>query len=182
MQRPLQITFRDIRHSDAIESHIREKVEKLEQFYDRIIGCRVVVGEVRRHHHQGRWLNIRVDLTVPGAEIVINRDKAEDAMVAIRDAFDVARRKLEDHVRRQRGDVKAHELERHGTVARLFPDEGYGFITADDGTELYFHRYNVVHPDFDQLNEGDEVVFLEEMAEEGPQANRVSVGKHHPVG
>jgi cold shock CspA family protein len=75
--------------------------------------------------------------------------------------------------------VKAHELSRHGKVTRLFVDEGYGFIEMPDGRELYFSRDNVVHPAFDELRPGTEVQFIEELAAEGPQAKRVSVGKHH---
>lgn len=178
MQIPLQITFRDVESSAAIETHVREKAQKLELFYDRITSCRVVIGMIQKHHHQGKLYNVRIDLTVPGSEIVINRDKAQDVYVAIRDAFDSARRKLDDYGRKQRGDVKAHEPEAKGQVARMFPEEGYGFIRKPDGTEVYFHRYNVVYPEFDQLTEGDEVLFLEEVAGEGLQANRVSAGKH----
>jgi ribosomal subunit interface protein len=174
MQLPLQITFRDLPRSEAVETEIREKVEKLNQFSDRIVGCRVTLGLIRKHKHQGRLYNVRVDLTVPGSEIVINRDRAEDLYVAIRDAFDHAKRKLEDYARRIRGDTKVHEEESRGRIIRLFGDEGYGFVQREaDGTEFYFHRFNVVHPDFDQLNIGDEVVFLEEAGAEGPQANRV---------
>ncbi len=180
MQIPLQITFRDVPPSDAVEAHVRDKAEKLEVFYDKIMGCRVVVGMIQRHHHQGKLYNVRIDLTVPGGEVVVNRDRAEDVYVAIRDAFDHAKRRLEDYGRRQRGEVKAHEMELHGRVARLFPEEGYGFIETPEGRELYFHRYNVVHPEFDQLAVGEEVVFLEEPAGEGFQANRISVGRHRP--
>jgi ribosomal subunit interface protein len=175
MQLPLQVTFRDVPHSDAIEAAIREKAEKLDRFYDRIMAVRAVVGTIQRHHHQGKLYNIRLDITVPGGEIVINRDKAEDIYVAIRDAFDAARRKLEDFARKQRGEVKTHEVESRGRIARLFPEEGYGFIETATGDELYFHRFNVVHPDFEHLRVGDEVTFLVETADEGLQANRVTV-------
>jgi len=181
MQLPLQISLHGIEHSDALYNAIRDKAEKLDEFYDKIMGCRAVVGMIQRHQHQGKLFNIRLDITVPGGEVVVNRDKAEDVYVAIRDAFDHAKRRLEDYARRQRGDTKTHEMELHGRVARLFAEQDYGFIEAADGKELYFHRYNVVHPDFDQLKVGDEVMFLEESAAEGLQANRVSVGKHHPA-
>jgi ribosomal subunit interface protein len=177
MPLPLQIVFREVPRSEAIESAIRDKAGKLDEFFDRIMGCRVTVGIIQKHRHQGKLYNIRVDLSVPGSEIVINRDKAEDIYVAIRDAFDHARRRLEDYARRHRGDVKAHELESHGRIVRLFGDEGYGFIETAQGTQFYFHRFNVAHPDFDDLEVGDEVVFLEEAGAEGPQANRVSA--HH---
>jgi ribosomal subunit interface protein len=97
MQTPLQITFRDMPHSDALETHIREKAQKLEQFYPSLIGCRVVVEQVGKHHQHGNPFNIRIDLTVPRAEIVIDRQENEDAYVALRDAFDAAKRRLEDH-------------------------------------------------------------------------------------
>jgi ribosomal subunit interface protein len=178
MPLPLQIVFHNVQHSDAVEAAIREKANKLDQFFGRIMGCRVTVGLIQKHKHQGKLFNIRIDLTVPGSEIIVNRDKAEDIYVAIRDAFDHAKRMLEDYARRLRGDIKTHEPESRGRIVRLLPDEGYGFIEKSDGTEFYFHRFSVAHPDFDRLLIGDEVVFLEEPAGEGMQANRVSVRKH----
>lgn len=178
MQTPLRITIRDLPPSAAIENHIREKAAKLEQFYPRIMGCRVVVETPGKHKHQGRLFNVRIDLTVPGGELVVGRDLNEDMYVALRDAFDAARRRLEDYGRRQRGEVKSHELASRGRVARLFPEAGYGFIEAHDGREIYFHRDKVVTPDFARLEVGTEVQFIEEMAGEGRQAKRVSAGKH----
>ena len=109
MQTPLQITIRDIEHSDALETHIREKAGKLEEFFDRIISCKVVVEMPHKHHNQGKHFNVRVDILVPGNEIVVNRDRSEDVYVALRDAFDAAKRQLEDYSRKIRGDVKKHE-------------------------------------------------------------------------
>jgi len=109
MQLPLQITFRGLPHSDALETAIRERAVKLDRFHPRITSCRVVVELAGRHQQQGKQFVVRLDIGVPGAEIAVNRDHAEDAMVAVRDAFDAARRKLEDHAREQRGDVKHHE-------------------------------------------------------------------------
>ena len=109
MQIPLQITIRDMPASAALEDHIREKAAKLELFYPPLMGCRVVIELPHKHKHQGKLFNVRIDLTVPGSEIVINRDQSEDIYVALRDAFDAAKRKLEDYGRRQRGDVKTHE-------------------------------------------------------------------------
>lgn len=179
MQVPLQITIRDVPHSDALEAHIREKAAKLESFHPRITSCRVTIEELRKHHHQGREFRVRVDVRVPGREIVVDRDHHEDVYVALRDAFDSAKRQLEEVVREKRGDVKLHEMPQHGTVARLLANEGYGFIQTADGRELYFSRENVVHPPFEHLALGQEVQFIEELAAEGPQAKRVTVGKHH---
>ena len=112
MQIPLQITIRDVEHSEALETHIRGKVEKLEEFFKSIISCRVVVEMPHKHHHQGKQFNVRIDIGVPGSEIVVNRDHAEDVYVALRDAFDAAKRQLEDYARKIRGDVKTHEPRR----------------------------------------------------------------------
>lgn len=178
MQVPLQITYRDMERSDALDARIRDKAAKLEEFHPHIVSCHVVVEERHRHHQQGKQFTVNIDVRVPGHEVVINRDHHEDVYVSVRDAFDAAGRKLEDLARVRRGDVKTHELPQRGTVARLFGDEGYGFIETADGRELYFSRENVVEPAFDQLATGTRVQFIEELAGEGRQAKRVSVGKH----
>ena len=178
MKTPLQITFRGIERSDAIETHIREKAEKLETFFEPIMSCRVVVEVPHQHKTQGKSFNVRIDIGVPGGEIVVNRDRDEDVYVALRDAFDAAKRQLEDHGRRLRRETKAHAQEYTGLVARLVPEEAYGFIRRADGSELYFSFNNLVNVSFDQIKEGDVVKFIEEMAAEGPQAKRVSVGQH----
>ena len=182
MEPIIQITTRDIPHSDALESRIREKAKKLEQFYPHIMGCRVVIELPHKHKHQGRVFNVRLDITVPGGELIVNREANEDVYVSVRDAFDAATRQLEDYARRQRGDTKVHAPVLHGKVIRLIEDEGYGFIEAFDGRELYFHRENLANGNFDQLTEGIEVQFLEDIGSEGYQAKRVSTGKHHVPG
>lgn len=178
MQVPLQITIREMQHSDALEASIREHAAKLELFHPRIGSCRVAVEQTRRHHRQGRQFTVRIDVRVPGEEIVVTRDHHEDVYVAVRDAFDAAKRQLEEVIREKRGDIKGHPVPLHGKVARILVDEGYGFIETADGRELYFSRENVVHPSFENLEPGIAVQFIEELAAEGPQAKRVSVGKH----
>lgn len=108
MQTPLQITIRDIPPSEALETHIRDKANKLEEFFNHIMSCRVVVEMPHKHHRQGKQFNVRLDIGVPGGEIVVNRDHAEDVYVALRDAFDAAKRQLEDYARKLHGNVKTH--------------------------------------------------------------------------
>jgi ribosome-associated translation inhibitor RaiA len=110
MRLPLQITLRDMPHSDALETDIRGRVEKLEQFYPHMMGCHVTVELPGKHKHQGKDFNVRIDMTVPGSEIVVNRGHGEDVYVVLRDTFDAARRKLEDYSQKQRGEVKNHSL------------------------------------------------------------------------
>jgi len=116
MQTELQITVRDMEHSAALDERIREKVRKLEQVYSRIMSCRVVLEAPHRHKHQGKQFTVRLDVAVPGKEIVVTHDHHEDMYVALRDAFNAARRQLEEHGRIQRGDVKNHARE-NGTAA-----------------------------------------------------------------
>lgn len=112
MQIPLQITIRDVEHSAALETHIREKAKKLEEFCSHITSCRVVVEEPHRHHHQGKQFGVRIDIGVPGREIVVNHDHDSDVYVALRDAFATAKRQVEEYARIHRGDVKTHEPKR----------------------------------------------------------------------
>lgn len=112
MQIPLQITIRDVEQSDALETHIREKAEKLDDFFNHIMSCRVVVEMPHKHHSQGKHFNVRIDIGVAGGEIVVNRDKAEDVYVALRDAFDAAKRQVQEYARKIRGEVKKHESRR----------------------------------------------------------------------
>lgn len=99
MKTPLQITYRDIPPSDALDTHIREKAQKLEQLFADIISCRVVIEQPAKNQQQGRPFNIHINLGVPGKEIVVDRQENEDAYVALRDAFDAAKRQLEDYAR-----------------------------------------------------------------------------------
>lgn len=100
MRLPLQITARDIELTEAIETAVRKKAEKLDQFSDRIMACRVVIECPHKHHHKGVLYNVHIDLTVPGAELVVKREPNEDLYVALRDAFDAAARQLREHMDR----------------------------------------------------------------------------------
>lgn len=185
MQLPIQITWRNLAASDAIESAVYEKAQKLEHFAKHITSCRVIIEAPHKHHHQGNIYHVKIDITLPGAEILATQhsDKHhahEDVYVAIRDAFNAARRQLEDYERKRRGDTKAHESLPHGKVIQLFPDENYGIIESNDKREIYFHRNSVIGADFDKIETGASVHYTEEMGENGPQAGTVHVeGKHH---
>lgn len=187
MKLPLQITFRDMLHSDSLEAHIREKAAKLDEFYGHIMACHVVIEQPHGHHHQGKLFHVTIDLTLPDGELLVNRSPHEhhaheDAYVAIRDAFKSARRQLQDFVRKQRGKVKKHEIPGHGKISEIVGDKDFGRILTPDGREIYFHRNSLVDGDFDALAIGDEVRFDEESGDEGPQASSVqTVGKHHIV-
>lgn len=176
---PLEVTFKNLSHSNAIEAEVRERAEKLDRFHPHIISCRVVIEAQRgRTSAAGQVYHVRVELSVPNAVLAVHEEKQqrrfhEDIYVAVREAFDAARRELEDVARRQRWYVKSHEEQPRGRVTKLFPDRGYGFLETPDGLEVYFHKNSVLHHGFGKLAVGTEVRFVEEQGEQGPQASTV---------
>jgi ribosomal subunit interface protein len=186
MSMPIQVVFEHIEQSDFIEARVRDEIKKLERYYDRIVSVRAVVSRPRHRRQKGDTYSVRLHLTVPGApEIVVSRDPAatgrhEDMQVTIRDAFDAARRQLQDFARERQGQVKIHETPPHGVIQSLVPEGDHGFIAASDGREIYFHRNCVADGMFNSLTVGQEVRFSEAIGEKGPQATIVKpVGKHH---
>lgn len=187
MQLPLQITFRNMDSSEAVEARVRSEAEKLDTLYDQIMHCRVVVEAHHKHRHKGNLYHVRIDLTVPGSELVVSREPdqhhaREDVYVAVRDAFNAACRQLKAFASRSRRDVKTHEVPPHGKISELFTEKGFGKIESSDGREVYFHENSVLNADFDKLEIGTEVRFVAEEGDQGPQASTVKVvGKHHVV-
>lgn len=187
MDVPVQISFRGMDPSEFLEAEVRRRVAGLGQVAGRIVACKVMLEETHRRHTKGNVYHVRIDITVPGREIVVSRDTGEnhaheDMHVAIRDAFQAARRRLEDHARRASGAVKAHAAPSLGRVVTLFPEKGYGFIATEDGQEIYVHRNAVPNGGFDRLCLGDRVryVLAPEPGEKGAQASTVEVvGNNH---
>lgn len=205
---PLQITFRNVRKPPTAELWIRVEAAKLEEFYRRIMGCRVAIERPRRHQ-EARPYHVRIDLTVPGGELVIRQEptlrtrarQTGEAEIrkrlevgnqhkhlhrAIQDAFKAAGRRLQDYARRQRGDVKHRESPPVAKVSQVFKDKDYGFLVTPEGREIYFHKDSVLNRAFARLRIGAVVSFTEEQGEKGPQASSVRIaakqgGAHWPV-
>ena len=113
MRLPIQITYRNLQKSNAVDRFVRAKAAGLEKRCRDLVSCRVAVEAPHRHHHVGNLYHVRVNLTLTGGEVVAGRDPAlhqahEDVFVAVRDAFRAARRELMDFVRERRGQVKSH--------------------------------------------------------------------------
>ncbi len=180
MKLPLQVTFRQVDPSPALESRIRELAARLERYSDQIMGCHVTVMAPHRHSHQGALYDVRIDITVPDREIAIHRANPrdpshEDPYVALRDAFRAARRRLQDYERRRYRRPKQRAELPHGRISELDPARGFGRIETADGRLVYFHGHSVLGCPFDQLQVGDQVRFVEEPGDRGPQASTVHV-------
>ena len=176
MDIPLQITTRNIELSEPVKEDLRKRTMKLNTFFSRIIRCRVTVEVPHRYKKQDLnavEYNVRIDMTVPGKEIVIKKRPDRDLDIAVREAFDAAKRKLEDYATRLRGDVKQHSVSPHGIVTSVFPTGRYGFLSTEDGREIYFHENSVLDKNFRSLKAGSSVRYNEEMGEKGPQASTV---------
>ncbi len=108
MKVPVQILFHGMEASDALEASVRDHAHKLELFAPDIMACRVAIDEPPKHQRQGRAFGVRIDLILPGHELVANRAHSEDVYIALRDAFDNMRRQVVDVTRQRRGQVKQH--------------------------------------------------------------------------
>lgn len=184
MQTQPQVSFDDIPIDEAVRDAVLRHIDELESTYHRITGCHVVVAQPHRHHRAGRLYSVRIDLIVPGAEIVVNRNHPldhahEDVFVALRDSFNAVRRQLEDHVRHLRGAEKPHTPRAMGRVTQIFPLQGYGFLETPDGREIYFHQHALSQNDFRMVDVGSTVRFSVEAGDEGPQAAHVQLVHPH---
>ncbi len=108
MPADVRISFRGMDASPAVEAKVKQRAAELAQFSDRVTTCRVVLEAAHRRHHQGNIYHVTVDLALPGGKVVVSHEPAqnhahEDLYVAVRDAFDAVRRRLQDHVRQQVG-------------------------------------------------------------------------------
>jgi cold shock CspA family protein len=204
MRWPLQITYRRVKPTAEIEEWIRDEAEKLDIFYNQVMACRVMVEIPHRHRRKGDFYHVRIDVKVPGGEIVVNREPSrasdirhlgegasskhleleaphKNPRLAIKSAFRTVERRLQDYARCQRGDIKVHAPLAEGFVSRLVREEGYGFLTANDGREIYFHENSVLNAGFSRLLVGTAVSFFEEQGEKGPQASTVRILDEHKM-
>jgi ribosomal subunit interface protein len=177
MKLPLEISARDVRINDEIEELIRDKASKLGRFYDQIIGCRIKVDMPHRSQRNGMTYRVRIDVTVPGGELIVKREPDEDLHAAIVSSFETAQRRVKEYIEKQRGEVKTHFDKPVARVIRIFPEQGYGFLATPEGREVYFHENAVLDGKFGVLNVGAEVTFIEETGDKGAQASSVALAR-----
>lgn len=194
-----QITFRNMETSGKLEEVVLKEAEKLDRFFSRIVSCRVTIEGPRRQEYGGLF-RVRIDLGVPGEELVVehnptlrsrlqeidaprkskalepNRER-RDAKLAIHQAFLEMRRRLQDYARRLRERTKQRAALPVGKVMRISPDRQFGFLETPDGQDVYFHRNSVLGDHFDELRAGSPVRFALDAGEKGPQASTVRIAR-----
>lgn len=169
--------------SAGIEAEIESRVSTLERFFDRLIGCEVVLEAPAHASRKGHPVAVRLEIAVPGGPPVVvsrphhDRTDHDDPYLALRDAFNAAKRQLQDRARKQRGDVKVHEPPDIARIWHLVPTERYGFILNGEGVEIYFHENALVGVDYDDLEVGNEVLYVvhDKEGDKGPQASTVKL-------
>ncbi len=182
MRVPLEISYRNVEKTEYIENMIHEKSAKLERFSDQIISCRVAIEKLHRHQQTGQPYRVRIELSVPpGHELVANKNSTEGNIhntipVVLKEAFGALERQLKKLTEQQRGKTKKHPAqEANAMVSKILKEENYGFIKSLDGRDIYFHRNSVLNDDFDRLEIGTGVRYVEEEGDRGPQASTVQI-------
>jgi len=188
MQAPIEIAFHNIEQADWAEDAIRDHVARLEQMFDRLTTCRVRVDQRANNSNNTIPPVVRIELSVPGhRDIVVAHEpdrlqrkfQAPDLHNAINEAFRIAERRLgqfKDQLK-DRTAAGRHEAanEMLGQIVEITPAEDFGFLLTASGGLLYFHRNSVLTGDFDRLEVGDQIHYVEEMGDTGPIATKVRV-------
>ena len=193
MQIPLEIAFHNIESSRPAEDAIRSHVARLERIFSHMTGCRVRVDQRNQNRNETIPPVVHIDISVPGHNDVVvahepghlqRKFQAPDLRNAINEAFRIAEQrlskvkdKLTDHGTAQLAHEAANEF--RGQVAELTPDEDFGFLMTKEGGLLYFHRNSLLTGDFDRLQRGDDLTYVEDLGDTGPIATKVRVTKAH---
>jgi cold shock CspA family protein len=170
-----------------VRETIEARIQKLETVCKPILSCRVILEAPANHHRKGDPFHVRIEAMLTDGKVVVKHSESmytgkrdsdttsgrKCLMLAVRGAFGAARRKLQEHARLRRADVKTHEPNLTATVSRLFPKEGYGYLETPDGREIYFHENSVLGSPFKSLKTGARAQFVEESGVKGPQASTV---------
>lgn len=180
-----EITYRNVEKTDAIDSLIHEKINKLERVCNYISSCYIAVEKIHDRPSSGSPYRVRIDITVPPSQEIVADSNPGDTNqyveldTVIRDAFGMAQRQLRELARQQRDSDKSRDNNQSedttGLVTKLFREQGYGFIKTLDGQDIYFHRNSVLHDDFDRIEIGTGVRFFATEGDKGLQASTVQI-------
>src|SRR6476661_6926963 len=176
LQVPLEIAFHNIDSSEWAEEEVRTRVTDLEKLYDRLVSCRVRIDQRAKDLTGAIPPVVHIELGIPGRpdlvvshepEHLLRKYQHPDLRKAIHEAFRIAQRRLRDLKEQREGRTKEprHDSENQslGQVVELTPDADHGFLLTKEGGLLYFHRNAVLIGDFDRLDRGDEVYYVEDV-------------------
>ena len=171
----LEVESRNIAMTPRWKTEIEERMAALQHGHDDIIHGRVTLTKNRHHKKQANVAEALVLVTIPTRHTLTSRKKEKTFEEAIRAAFDAVAIELRKY-REKRADtvVRIEPLPQlRGVVSKVFPQQGYGFILNDGGGEVYFHKNAVKGIPFNDMEDGQDVIFENEPGEKGPQATIV---------
>jgi cold shock CspA family protein/ribosome-associated translation inhibitor RaiA len=187
MNVPLSINFKGLEKSEALETLVRSKAEKLEKLCSYLSSCSVSIERIQEHQRNGQPFRVRIDMTVPpGHELSVTRAESEGEMhtaltTGIRNAFKAAEQQLRKLKGKQIGRVKNHPQQVvDAVIVEINREEGWGYLQTTDDRKLYFHEHSVLHGGIERLAIGTGVSFSEELGEKGPQATSVRIIEKRP--
>jgi len=189
MQTPVEIIWHNMDPARHVEKRVNQRVARLERFFGRIVRCHVVVEAPHERRRTGNQYEVRLEVSVPGGELAINRKPGNDfahadVLVAVRDAFDAMERQLRRWKDEHSGRPEAREAPLQGRITEINAAKQSGQIATTDGRLVYFHRNAVVTGDFERMNAGDTVELVVDRGEDaaGAHASTVrSIGAHRFV-
>jgi len=176
MSASVDIVVKNVESTEAIQSRIQRNVEKLPLFHNNIEFCKVIVDVPQKHKYQGKLFTVHIEIGVPKKRLVVNRKVDENLYIAIREAFAAMKRQLDEYNHKQKNHIKQHPETLRGKITRLYSD--YGFIESSDGREFYFNESSLLHPDFEAVDIGTPVHFLESLMDDGLQAVHISANSN----
>ena len=191
MQTAPEVIFKDVDRSPWVEQYIAERCAHLEKFCDEITRCHVTISKEAASHRTGNRYSVMVEVRMPKHhDLAVKKQKDIVDMptqlpAVINQAFGAIEKQLKKTVALRRHDDQPRTLgqphgQPHGTIEKVFEEEGYGFIrTVEDDRQFYFHRNSVLHDEFERLTVGTEVRFTPQDGDKGPQASSVQVVARH---
>lgn len=180
MQTETVISYRNLDASPAVDAIIGRRTRKLEQIFDRIVGCELALEALQKRKRHGRTVRARLIVHIPGPDLAVARTVAQgsardDLILAVNRAFSAAEKMLTRRKKVMAGvEVKHHAALLHGEITLLENDLGHGWLRADDGREVYFQRDALTAGDWDDLSLGTRLRFREMEGEKGPYATGVT--------
>ena len=177
----LTITMRNIDNAEEVDSFIRMRLSELIKMEPRIIEYSVFVEKTKKYRKSGNPFMVRMIVRLPaGADIVVKRDPSGIVMhdplfTTLLNAFAIVKRKIVERSDKGQQGVMGLQAEYGAIVSKIFSDKGYGFLRTDSGKSIFFHRSSVVGDEFDLMEEGTGVWFIEREGEKGPWASTVRI-------
>lgn len=203
MDQKTEIVFRNFDASESIRERILDRVERLDELVDDLVGCRVVVDTPHRSEEESHSYRLSLIVSVPGHDTFIHRnaDRGQprsDVTRAIDKAFDTAARDLQMRSdnrnraerpgratgprrspREGRSDSEREAERARGTISQLFPDDGYGLITPEQGYgHVFFYEEDLLDVDIRELETGAQISYRREDRGAGPVAGGIRLVTH----